>query len=163
MKHKSIALTKEQQAELADLARHDKRAYVRMKAQAVQAVSQGMTRSSVAKVLGVERRAVGRWVRSYMESGASSFNIKGGRGRKAQVQAEEIEEYLRQTPSHFGVARARWTLGTLQGAVPCLRGMSESGIWRALARVGYRYKRGQPVVHSPDPEYGEKRGLYCRP
>ncbi len=163
MKHESVAFTKEQKAELEDLARHDKRAHVRLKAQAVQAVSQGMTRSLVAEVLGVERRAVGRWVRNYIASGTSGFSSRYPRGRKARVQGEEIAEYLRQTPSHFGIARNRWTLGTLKEVTPCLRGMSESGIWRALACLGYRYKRGQPILHSPDPEYGVKRGLYCMP
>jgi len=158
-----IALTEEQKADLMNLARHDKRAHVRLKAQAVLAVGQGKTRSLVAQVLGVERRAVGRWVQSYLALGAASFGIKKGRGRKAQVRVEEIGKYLRQTPTHFGVPRTRWTLGTLREVTPCLRGMSESGVWRALARLGYRYKRGQPVVHSPDPAYGEKRGLYYRP
>ncbi len=106
----------------------------------------------------MERRAVGRWVQGYLMEGASCFSIKSGRGRKARAQFEEVAEYLRQTPSHFGIARTRWTLSTLRQVTPCLRGMSESGVWRVLVRLGYRYKRGQPVSHSPDPEYGEKRG-----
>jgi transposase len=157
-----IALTEEQRTELMDLARHDNRPHVRLKAQAVLAVGQGKTRSLVAQVLGVERRAVGRWVQNYLALGATSFGIKKGRGRKAQVQAEEIDKYLRQPPSQFGIPRTRWTLGSLKEVTPCLMGMSESGVWRALSRLGYRYKRGQPVVHSPDPAYEEKRGLYCR-
>lgn len=162
MKHKSIVLSKEQKTELEELARHNKRAHVRLKARAVLSVGQGMTRILVAQILGVERRAVGRWVQGYLIEGASCFSIKSGRGRKARVQGEEVAEYLRQSPSHFGIARTRWTLSTLRQVTPCLRGMSESGVWRGLVRLGYRYKRGQPVSHSPDPEYGEKRGLYCR-
>jgi len=163
MGYERIALTPEQKAELADLARHGKRAHIRLKAQAVLSVSQGKTRSLVAEVLGVERRAVGRWVQAYLSSGAVSFLVKKGRGRKAQAQSEEIVKYLRQTPSLFGISRTRWTLGALRKVVPCLREMSESGVWRALVRLGYRYKRGQPISHSPDPGYGEKRGLYCTP
>lgn len=163
MKHERVVLTVEQQTELADWARHDKRAHVRVKAQAVLAVSQGKTRNLVAEVLGVERRAVGRWVRGYLVAGASSFLIKKGRGRKAQVEAEEVAEYLRQIPRQFGIARTRWTLATLKDVAPCFRGMTESGVWRALVRLGYGYKRGQPVQYSSDPGYGEKRGLYCMP
>ena len=117
----------------------------------------------MARVLGVERRSVGRWVQGYAAEGTSAFSIRKGRGRRAGVGSEEVAQYLRQAPSHFGVGRTRWSLRTLKEAVPSLRGMSESGIWRAMKRLGYRYKRGQPVVHSPDPEYQEKRGLWCKP
>jgi len=162
MKEKNIMLSKEQKTELEELARHDRRAHVRLKARAVLSIGRGMTRILVADVLGVERRAVGRWVQGYLIEGTSCFSIKSGRGRKARVQGEEVGEYLRQTPRHFGIDRTRWTLSTLRQVTPSLKGMSESGVWRVLVRLGYRYKRGQPVSHSPDPEYREKRGLYCR-
>lgn len=158
-----IQFTQEQEQELLNLARHGKRPHIRLKARAVYDVGQGIPRSLVARVLGVERRSVGRWVQGYGAEGASAFSIRKGRGRRAQVGAEEVAQYLRQAPRHFGIAATRWRLGTLKKVVPSLRGMSESGIWRALERLGYRYKRGQPVVHSPDPEYREKRGLWCKP
>lgn len=160
---RTIQLTQEQERELLDLARRGKSAHLRLKAGAVRAVGQGMSRSLVARVLGVERRSVGRWVQGYVAEGALAFNIRKGRGRRSRVGSEEVTQYLRLAPGQFGIARTRWTLSTLKEAVPSLKGMSESGIWRALERLGYRYKRGQPVVHSPDPEYREKRGLWCKP
>jgi len=153
-----IRFTPTQEQELLELSRHDKLSHVRLKALAVYNVSQGTPRAAVAETLGVERRSVGRWAQRYAAEGAVCFNIRKGRGRKARVDAEEIGQYLRQSPGQFGIARTRWTLGTLKEVVPGMRGMTNSGVWRSLKRLGYRYKRGQPVVHSPDPEYGEKRG-----
>ncbi|MBI2172086.1 MAG: helix-turn-helix domain-containing protein [Chloroflexi bacterium] len=153
-----LCLTEEQERELLNLAGHSKVAHIRLKARAVYDVSRGMSRDRVAQALGVERRSVGGWVRRYRQEGASAFIIKKGRGRKAQVKAEEVAECLRQAPRNFGVARTRWTLSALRDVAPSLGGLTESGIWRALRRLGFRYKRGQPVVHSPDSEYGEKRG-----
>ena len=157
MKNK-IRFTPAQEQELLELSRHGKPSHVRLKALAVYNVSQGTPRAAVAETLGVERRSVGRWVQRYVTEGTICFNIREGRGRKARVDAEEIGQYLRQSPAQFGIARTRWTLGTLKEAVPSMRGMTDSGVWRSLKRLGYRYKRGQPVVHSPDPEYVEKRG-----
>ncbi len=154
----NVRFTPVQELELLGLSRHGKPSHVRLKARAVYNVGKGTPRAVVADMLGVERRSVGRWVQRYVAEGAFSFNIREGRGMKARVNAEEIGQYLRQSPGHFGIARTRWTLSTLKEVVPSMRGMSDSGVWRSLKRLGYRYKRGQPVVHSPDPEYGEKRG-----
>jgi transposase len=160
---KKIVFTEEQRQELRKLARNSRKAHERIKAIALLDVAQGMPRSLVARVLGVERRSVGRWVQEYLTEGATAFSIERGRGRRARVRAEEVAQHLRQAPSHFGIGRTRWTLGTLKEVVPSLRGLTESGVWRALVRLGYRYKRGQPVVHSPDPQYREKRGLWWKP
>jgi hypothetical protein len=62
-----------------------------------------------------------------------------------------------QAPDNFGIKQTRWTLRALAQAVPSLRGFSPSGVKRALARAGFSYKRGQPVQHSPDPDYAEKK------
>ncbi|MFA4837222.1 MAG: hypothetical protein WC749_14295 [Dehalococcoidia bacterium] len=117
----------------------------------------------MAQHLGVERRSVGRWVQNYLANGASAFTIKAGRGRPSKVVREEVENYLRRSPRQFGIPRTRWTLALLGQAVPSFHGMGASGIHKALARMGYGYKRGQPVVHSPDLQYAEKKGLWSRP
>ena len=155
---KDLVFSPAQKQELLDMATHDKRSHVRLKARAVHDVGEGMSRVAVARALGVERRSVANWVRRYLSEGPSAFAIRKGRGPKGKAVAEELKEYVRRAPRQFGVERTRWNLAMLKDTVPSLKGMSESGVWRALKRLGLRYKRGQPVVHSPDPEYGEKRG-----
>lgn len=161
--NKPISLAEAQVQALDELARRGAKPHVRLKARAVLGVGRGLSRSQVSRALGVERRSVGRWVAAYLAEGVAGFAIKEGRGRKGQAKREEIAQYVRQAPRQVGVERSRWTLAALAAVVPCLRGMTTSGVWRALRRSGYRYKRGQPVVHSPDPRYGEKRGPWSRP
>lgn len=163
MRKKKLELTPQQQGELKRLARQSPVPHTRIKALAVYNVGRGVPRYQVAQLLGVERRSVGRWVENYLSKGVTAFAIKAGRGRRPQVKPEEVEHCLRQAPTQFGIPRTRWTLALLGQVVPSLRGMTTVGIWQALRRLGYRYKRGQPAVHSPDPQYWEKRGLSWQP
>lgn len=155
--------SEEQRRELIQLAKHAPQSYVRIKALAVWNVAEGRSQSEVAKFLAVSRVSVGEWVKRYLSPGKAGFVVNEGRGRKAKARYEEIENYLRQSPRQFGLQQTRWTLQALAQKVPSLRGFTDSGIYRVLVRMGYRYKRGQPYIHSPDPLYSEKRGLWSRP
>ena len=155
--------TDEQIKELEMLARRSPVAYVRVKALAVLNVARGRSRQEVAEIVCAHRESVGIWVRRYRAEGAAGFVVAQGRGKPAQVDGEELESYLRQSPRRFGLSQSRWTLRALARTVPSLKGLTDSGVYRALVRLGFRYKRGQPHLHSPDPEYEEKRGAWSRP
>lgn len=148
--------------ELEMLARRSPVPYVRVKALAVLNVARGRSRQEVAEIVCAHRQSVGIWARSYRAEGAAGFAVAQGRGKPAQVDGEELESYLRQSPRRFGLSQNRWTLRALARTVPSLRGLTDSGVYRALIRLGFRYKRGQPHLHSPDPEYAEKRGAWSR-
>ena len=83
--------------------------------------------------------------------------VAPGRGRKRQVDEEELIAYASQSPRAFGINRSRWTLRLLAQTVPSLQGFSEAGVLKALRRCGFSHKRGQPWMMSPDPEF-EKKG-----
>lgn len=157
-----MAWTTHQLDELRRLAKRDPHAYVRTKAMALINAARGRTYTEIGAMLGVHRETVGRWVKRFDERGIAGLFIAPGRGRKPQADLQELASYVRQSPRGFGRARTRWTLRTLAETVPSLRGMTDSGVYRALDRAGVRYKRGQPAVHSPDPAYGEKRGVWSR-
>jgi transposase len=108
--------------------------------------------------VGAHRTSVGEWCARYLREGAASFAVAPGAGRKPRADKAQVEDAVRRSPRDFGVPRTRWTLAALADAVPCLRGMTPSGVRRALVRFGLSYKRGQPRLHSPDPLYGEKKG-----
>lgn len=152
-----------QQKELLETAKHAPQGYVRAKALVVWNVACGRSQTEVARFAAVSRVSVNRWVRSYASQGIEGLVVKEGRGRKEKGKREEIESYVRQSPRRFGVEQSRWTLRSLAEKVPSLKGFTESGVYRVLARMGFHYKRGQPHLHSPDPLYEEKRGLWCRP
>ena len=155
--------SQEQRDGLFYQAKHDTAAYVRIKALAVWNVASGRTRLEVAKFLGVSRASVGEWVKRYRCQGLEGFVVSRGRGRPPRARSEEIETYLRQSPRKFGLAQTRWTLRALAETVPSLKGFTDAGVYQALVRSGYRYKRGQPHLHSPDPLYAEKRGSGAGP
>lgn len=154
--------TEAQYQELAEIARRALVPHVRLKARAVLQLAQGARQGAMAQAYGVHRTTLAAWVRRYRTVGAAGFAVSPGRGRPTPVAVAEIAAYLRQPPRQFGVPRTRWTLRSLAEAVPCLRGMSAQGVLHALRRSGFRYKRGQPQVHSPDPAYGEKKGAWSR-
>lgn len=155
--------TDEQIQELEILARKSPISYVRVKALAVLNVARGRSRREVAQIMCAHRESVGSWVSRYRAEGAASFAVAQGRGKRAQVDGEELKQYLRQSPRRFGLAQNRWTLRALARTVPSLKGFTDAGVYYALRRAGGRYKRGQPHLHSPDPAYEEKRGAWSRP
>lgn len=148
-----------QRAELDQMSRTHPQAGLRLKALAIRAVGLGHTRRQVGAILHVSPYSVGQWVRAYDEGGWPALQIRPGRGRPSRVKAREVEEYVRQSPRNFGVARTRWTLALLAAQVPCLAGLHPSAVWHVLRRLGISYKRAEPWLHSPDPDYVKKNAI----
>ena len=143
--------------ELEQLARRHPDAHVRSRAMAVRAVAMGNTRQQVAQFYPFSAYSIGQWCRDYARHGVRAFIIEAGRGRRSNVDDQQVLDCLRRSPEHFGVQQTRWTLHALGQACPSLQGMSERGILNVLHRLGFRYKRGQPWIHSPDPQYQGKK------
>jgi len=64
---------------------------------------------------------------------------------------------VRRAPEQFGHPQSRWTLKAIRASIKWLNGMTLSGVSRLLRRLGIRYKRARFYIHSPDPDYEEKR------
>ena len=152
-----MKLTEQQQQELSEIMRAHPTGHVRVKALAILNVGRDHTIMEVAKFLMASRQSIYTWVDRYLAQGVKGLEVQPGRGRKAKAAPQEIEQYVLQSPENFGLHQSRWTLKALADTVPSLHGFSVSGVKRALARAGFSYKRGQPVQHSPDPEYAEKK------
>ena len=142
---------------LTDAAHRHPAPHVRVKALAIRAVALGQSQADAAALCATSRQSVGAWVRRFRQGGVEALAIAPGRGRKRQVDDKQLEQYALQGPRNFGIDRSRWTLRLLAQTVPCLSGMSDSGVLAALRRCGFSYKRGQPWMLSPDPQY-EKKG-----
>jgi transposase len=157
-----LRLSQEERTELRRLMRRAEKPHLRMKATALWNLSQGKTQREVAAFLGVSTVSVRAWAKRFRAEGVTGLAIRPGRGRPARAQAAEVEAVLRRSPRSFGLAQTRWTLRALASVVPSLRGFTEMGVWKVLQRTGFRYKRGQPHLTSPDPAYEEKRGGWYR-
>ncbi len=155
-------LSAAQGAELDELSRTHPKPGMRLKAVALRAVAQGHTRQQVGAILHVSPYTVGQWYRAYQQGGWAALEIHPGRGRSSRVEAREVQEYVRQSPRNFGLPRTRWTLQLLAQGVPSLAGMRPTGVWQALRRLGINYKRAQPWLHSPDPDYAKKNATSKR-
>jgi len=146
----------EQIKQLNDAVKHHPKAHVRTKAGAVLAVAKGESQKDAARFYHTSATSVSSWVRRFRQEGIAGFEIAPGRGRPRQVDEQELVEYALQSPRNFGIQRSRWTLRLLAETVPSLHGFSDSGVLRALKRVGISHKRGQPWMLSPDPEFEKK-------
>jgi transposase len=149
-------LNAQQRAQLDCWSRTHPRPGMRLKALAIRAVALGHTRQQVGAILHVSPYTVGQWCRAYAQAGWPALEIHPGRGRHSRVDRRQVEEYLRQSPRNFGIPRTRWTLRLLAQTVPCLAGLKISAVWAVLRRCGLSYKRAEPWLHSPDPEYAKK-------
>lgn len=149
--------TEAQNAQLEELMRSASQPYVRKKATAVWNYGRGQSQGEIARFLNAGIRSVNRWVSEYKREGVSSFFIRPGRGRPSHVDAEEVTRYVKQSPQNFGLEQTRWTLRALAETVPSLQGLTPSAVYYLLKRLNFSYKRGQPTLHSPDPDYDEKR------
>jgi transposase len=158
-----MEITEEQRQALKDFSRRGEPSYLRIKALVLWNLFRGYSVSELAVEFEVSRQSIYAWKARFLSQGVEGFRILPGRGRKAQADLQELERYLRQSPRRFGIRRTRWSLQALAEAVPSLHGFSAFGVQKALRRAGFGYKRGQPHVHSPDPNYAEKKGLWTKP
>lgn len=159
----AMEITRRQRQELERAARHGQPAYVRSKALTLLNLADGRAVREVARIFRVSRPSVYLWRRRFLREGPEGLRVHPGRGRKPRADPQEIEEHLRQSPRQFGLEQTRWTLAALARAVPSLQGFTPYGVQKALERAGFHYKRGQPSLHSPDPDYGVKKGLWRKP
>jgi transposase len=152
-------LNRDQIKELQWLSKHAPKPHVRVKALALLNWARGRGVSEVAVFFNASRTSLYAWRDRFLAHGRQGLEMRQGRGRKAIANPQEIERAVRQSPRNFGLTQTRWTLQGLAQIVPSLQGFSAFGVQKALARIGFRYKRGQPWQHSPDPEYAQKKGL----
>src|SRR4030042_4980464 len=105
--------TTSQERELVRLMKHARAPHVRIKAVALWNVGAGRSQREVAEFLGIGLRSVNRWVNRFRSEGASALSVRPGRGRRPQVQLEELERYVRQSPRAHGLPQTRWRVRAL--------------------------------------------------
>lgn len=155
--------TDEQWRAIDRAARTHPNAHVRSRALAVRAVACGFSCRHVAAMLPLSAYSIGQLAARYKQGGLEALAVARGRGRKSAVDDEQVRSYLRRSPERFGLEHNRWTLKTLIQTCPTLEGMTERGVLKVLHRLGFRYKRGQQWIHSPDPQYEEKKTRSKKP
>jgi transposase len=127
---------------------------------AVQAVLDGMTQVEAARVFGVHRNAVNRWIRRYREGGWDGLGEQR-RGRRpgeqpalSERQQQELIALVRDsTPDQLGLAGFLWTRDAVAELLA-----QRYGVWLARTTVG-GYLRGWGF----SPQRPQRRALEQNP
>jgi transposase len=108
-KIKVIELTKEQREELENGYRNGKTHSFRQRCQMVLLKSEKRTSLEVVAILGGCEMTVNNWLNRYLAEGIKGLQTKPGRGRKAILQATDLEQVkaaVKRSRQKISVARA---------------------------------------------------------
>lgn len=120
---------------------------------AVDAVLNGMTKSSVAEAYGVNRKTITRWVNGYEEDGGNALLRQPGSGRPRKLECiteENLFEIVIAGAMKFGFETDLWTVGRLRRVIAdeFQITVSKNTVWRRLRDAGLTYQK-------PEREYYE--------
>lgn len=123
--------------------------------------TQGMHNADIAATLGVTRRSVERWVKTYRAGevdGLKGRTRPGRRPRIVEAHRRLIAETALKAPRAFGYLKNEWSVRLLASHLTKELGIeiSRAHVWRMLRDLGIVYKRPKAVVRSPDPDYEDK-------
>uniref|UniRef100_UPI0033404146 IS630 family transposase n=1 Tax=Castellaniella defragrans TaxID=75697 RepID=UPI0033404146 len=124
-----------------------------MRQQAIDAVRQGRTVSSVAAALGVNERSVFRWLAAFAEGGPDALLAKPIPGRPAKLdraQTAWIARVVREdTPQRWGFESSLWTLRLIRHLIERQFGvtLSTATAHRMMKTLGLQARN--PVRQSP--------------
>jgi len=108
-KTKVIKLTAVEREELENGYRHGKTHSFRQRCQMVLLKSEKRSSVEVVSILGGCEMTVNNWLKRYQSEGIEGLRTRAGRGRKAMLQAEDLEQVkaaVKQSRQKISVARA---------------------------------------------------------
>jgi transposase len=123
-------------------------------------LADGQAAMDVARMLGVSRQALYKWIESFRNEGVVGLQEREGRGRPS-LWTPELEEGLKAAlnakPEHFGYLSTEWTVPLLIEHLARSDGprLSDDTVRRELDRLGYVWKRPRYVL-LPDPAREKK-------
>lgn len=130
-KIKVVDLTNQQREELENGYRSGKKHSFRQRCQMVLLKSEKRTSLEVVAILGGCEMTVNNWVNRYLAEGIRGLQTKPGRGRKAILQAEDLEQVKEAVKrSRQKISLARVELEKTFG-----REFSESSLKRYLKKT----------------------------
>jgi transposase len=135
---------------------HDALEYIRI--QSVKAVEGGLKITQVAKIFGVHRGSVSRWLKIYRTDGVDGLKQKPMPGKKQKLEKIQ-QEKLRvgvccALPMHFGYLSTRWTTGIIQDLIKknFSVNLHPSSVSRLLKRLDITVQRPERQSEGQDME-----------
>jgi transposase len=134
------------------------------RAKALLFASQGMANTAIAQRLEVSPASVVAWRDRFAEEGVAKLGrVRPGRGRKASIPAETVEEIVRATLHERPPGETHWSCRSMAKA----KGVSPATVQRIWRARGLQPHRVQTFKLSNDKRFEEKLvdvvGLYLNP
>jgi transposase len=121
-------------------------AWMGLKIAALLLIVEGQRPGWTARVLGLTRMSLNRWIKTVNVGGLNALRNKPKPGRPSRLTpqiAQEVERHLEQSPQEFGLNRARWDGPTLAEHLKRRYGLKlkvrQAQMW--MHQLGYRLKR----------------------
>ncbi len=120
---------------------------------AIEAVQNGIPKSTVAEAYGVSRLTIYRWLQRFDDGGTEGLERKAGSGRPRKLEElteEELKAIVVQRASQFGFETDLWTVRRLRRVIQeqFEIDLSNNSVWRRLREAGLTYQK-------PEREYYE--------
>lgn len=125
---------------------------------AVKRVEAGESPESVADGLGVNRRALYRWLEQFHYGGPDALKARPIPGRQPKVGAEQMQRLAQivhqYNPQQFSFEFALWTLGMIREVIRREFGvrLSEVSVGRLMKRLGFTPQRPLHRAWQQDPQ-----------
>ena len=126
-------------------------------------LAQGKDLKEIGSLLRISDETVRRWFHRYLLEGIAGLHTRPRKGRPPKFKEEErafLLKAVEMEPRALGINSTNWTTGLLSLYLERERGIrvTPEAIRIFLRNAGFALKRPSPVVISPDPQYGQKRG-----
>jgi transposase len=134
------------------------------RARVLLAAAEGATNDAIARDVGISRPCVAAWRKRYDEGGLSGvLNVRPGRGRKASITQQKVEQIIKATTQTKPKGQTHWSCRTMAKA----QGVSPATVQRIWDAHGLQPHRTETLKLSRDKRFVEKLtdvvGLYLAP
>jgi transposase len=134
------------------------------RAKALLLAEQGMANTAIGTRLGVSPNSVVAWRKTFLEEGMVKFGqVHSGRGRKATIPDEKIDEIVRLTQQSVPEGETHWSCRSMAKAT----GVSPATVQRVWSSRGLKPHLVRTFKLSNDAKFEEKLidvvGLYLDP
>jgi len=128
---------------------------------AMEAVGNGIPKSTVAEAFGVSRLTIYRWLKRFEEDGTKGLQRKSGSGRPRKLEElteGELKAIVLEGASHFGFETDLWTVGRLRRVITEKFSveLSKNTVWRRLHDAGLTYQKPEREYYEIDEETRKK-------
>lgn len=127
----------------------------------MEAVGNGIPKSTVAEAFGVSRLTIYRWLKRFEEDGTKGLQRKSGSGRPRKLEElteGELKAIVLEGASHFGFETDLWTVGRLRRVITEKFSveLSKNTVWRRLHDAGLTYQKPEREYYEIDEETRKK-------